>query len=65
MIISKKGAEKDKMWLPKCYWEALMRIMDDLDRRVRRLEIMLLKDAKNTIASLDDKKTGIEQKNNL
>lgn len=42
-----------------------MRKRDGLEKRVRRLEIMLLKDAKNTIASLDDKKTGIEQKNNL
>ena len=32
--------------------------MDDLERRVKRLELMLLEDATNKIASLRDKKAG-------
>ena len=38
------------MWIPKWYWEAQIRQRDELERRVNRLELILLQDAKNKIA---------------
>lgn len=49
------------MWLPKHYWELIIRKQDDLERRVKRLELMGLEEAKNKIASLGNGKTGLEE----
>lgn len=46
------------MWISKWYFEAQSRKMNDLERRVKRLELMLLEDATNKIASLQNKKIG-------
>lgn len=46
------------MFVPKWYFEAQCRKMDALERRVKRLELMLLEDTTNKIASLRDKKAG-------
>lgn len=46
------------MWVPKWYWEAKTRQIDELERRVKRLELMMLQDAKNKIASLSDNEAG-------
>ena len=50
------------MWFPKWYWESLIRRQEDLERRVKRLELILLKDAENKIASLSNKEAGTEYK---
>lgn len=46
------------MWVPKWYIEAQIRQRDELERRVKRLELILLKDAENKIANLKDEKAG-------
>lgn len=46
------------MWIPKWYWEAQDRLYRDLERRVKRLELMLMKDAQDKIASLRDENAG-------
>ena len=46
------------MWIPKWYWESSIRRQDDLESRVKRLELILLKEAENKIASLSDKEAG-------
>lgn len=46
------------MWIPKWYFEAQARKMNDLERRTRRLEFIILEDAKRKIASLSDKEAG-------
>ena len=46
------------MWVPKWYFEAQERTVKDLERRVKRLELICLADAENKIASLRDSKTG-------
>lgn len=53
------------MWIPKWYWEAQDRLYRDLERRVERLELMLLKDAQDKIASLQDEKAGSVQSDGL
>lgn len=53
------------MWIPKWYWEAQNRLYYDLERRVKRLELMLLKDAQDKIASLQDEKAGSVQSDGL
>lgn len=50
------------MWIPKWYWEAQIRQRDELERRVNRLELILLQDAKNKIASLKDEEAGTNKK---
>ena len=42
------------MWVPKWYWEAKTRQIDELERRVKRLELIMLDDASYKIASLSD-----------
>lgn len=42
------------MFVPKWYWEYTSRKQDELERRVKRLELILLKEAENKIASLSD-----------
>lgn len=46
------------MWIPKWYWEAQNRLYHDLERRVKRLELILMKDAQDKIASLRDENAG-------
>ena len=46
------------MWIPRWYWEKSVKKLNDLERRVKRLELMLLVDAENKIASLRDEKAG-------
>ncbi len=38
------------MWIPRWYFEAQARRVNDLERRVKRLESILLKDAENKYA---------------
>ena len=47
-----------KMWMPKWYWESLIRQQRELERRVKSLELLAYKDAQNKIASLRDEKAG-------
>ena len=35
------------MWIPKWYWEYASRKQDELERRVKRLELILMKEAEN------------------
>lgn len=46
------------MWVPKWYWKHTSEKQDELERRVKRLELILLKEAQNKIASLSDKDAG-------
>lgn len=46
------------MWIPKWYWEKSVEKLNNLERRVKRLELLLLADAENKIASLRDEKAG-------
>lgn len=53
------------MRIPKWFFEAQIRKCDDLDRRVKRLEIILMKDAQNKIASLRDEDAGSASKDGI
>lgn len=53
------------MWVPKWYMEAVIRKQDDLERRVKRLELMQLEEAKNKMASLQDEKAGSFERDGL
>lgn len=46
------------MWVPKWYWKHTSEKQAELERRVKRLEFILLKEAENNIASLSDKEAG-------
>ncbi len=46
------------MWVPKWYWENISRQQEELKRRVKRLELILLRDAENKIASFRNEKAG-------
>lgn len=46
------------MWIPKWYFEAQARKMNDLERRTKRLELIIMEDAKRKKASLSDKEAG-------
>lgn len=46
------------MRIPKWYLEAQARRIDRLERRIRRLELICLEDAKSKIASLRDEEAG-------
>ena len=48
------------MWIPRRYREISIRRQEELERRVKRLELILLKEAENKIASLSDKEAGKE-----
>ena len=50
------------MWVPKWYWEAKTRQINELERRVKRLELMLLTDAERTIEKLMDEEYGTGMK---
>lgn len=43
------------MWIPKWYWERSTERQEELERRVKRLELILLREAKNKITSLSDR----------
>ena len=47
-----------KVWVPKWYWKHTSEKQDELERRVKRLELILLKEAQNKIASLSEKDAG-------
>lgn len=51
------------MWVPKWYWEYASKKQDELERRVKRLERILLREAENRIASFADKEAGAAYKN--
>lgn len=46
------------MWIPKWYLEAQERRIDRMERRIKRLELICLEDAKSKIASLRDEEAG-------
>ena len=46
------------MWIPKWYWEYASRKQDELERRIKRLELILMKEAENKIASLSATEAG-------
>lgn len=46
------------MWIPKWYLENQIRQRDELERRVKRLELILLQDAESKIANLKDEEVG-------
>ncbi|NUN85070.1 hypothetical protein [Coprococcus comes] len=51
-----------KTWIPRRYWEISIRRQEELERRVKRLELILLKEAENKLASLSDKEAGKKYK---
>lgn len=53
------------MWIPKWYWKKSVEKLNDLERRVKRLELILLADAENKIASLRDEKAGTVMQNGI
>lgn len=46
------------MWIPKWYLENQIRQRVELERRVKRLELMMLQDAESKIANLKDEEVG-------
>ena len=50
------------VWIPRWYWENVIRRQDELERRVKRLELIFLQEAENKIASLSNKEAGKEYK---
>lgn len=46
------------MWVPKWYFEAQERNVKDLERRVKRLELICLEEARNKIANLRNSEAG-------
>ena len=57
--VSKRSEQEVfKVWVPKWYWKHTSEKQDELERRVKRLELILLKEAQNKIASLSDKDAG-------
>lgn len=46
------------MWIPKWFWDNQVQKIDEMDRRVKRLELILMRDAQAKIASLRDEMTG-------
>lgn len=46
------------MWITKWYLENQIRQRDELERRVKRLELMMLQDAESKIANLKDEEVG-------
>lgn len=53
------------MWVPKRYLELRAKQVDELERRVKRLELICLHDAENKIASLSNKEAGSILKDGL
>ena len=46
------------MWVPKWYWETKLRQEEEIKRRIKRLELIILEDANRKIASLQDEEAG-------
>lgn len=46
------------MWIPKWFWDNQVQKIDEMDRRVKRLELILMRDAQAKIASLRDETAG-------
>ncbi len=46
------------MFVSRGAWIVLIREQEEMERRIKRLELMLYEDAKNKIASLEDKEAG-------
>lgn len=46
------------VFMPKAVIENFMRKQNDMERRIKRLELMNLQEAQNKLASLTDKETG-------
>ncbi len=46
------------MWIPKWFWDNQAKKIDEMERRVKRLELILMKDAESKIASLRDETAG-------
>nr|DAL37610.1 MAG TPA_asm: hypothetical protein [Caudoviricetes sp.] len=46
------------MWIPKWYFEKKIKEIEEIERRVKRLELIILKDAERKIASLSNEKAG-------
>ena len=40
------------MWIPRRYWEISIRRQEELERRVKRLELILLKEAENKMTDI-------------
>lgn len=53
------------MWIPKWYWESIIRQQRELERRVKRMELIAYEDARNKIASLRDEKAGTVSKDGI
>lgn len=53
------------MWIPKWYWESIIRQQRELERRIKRLELIAYEDARNKIASLRDEKAGTVSKDRI
>lgn len=53
------------MWIPKWYWENIIRQQRELERRVKRLELVAYEDARNKIVSLRDEKAGTVSKDGI
>ena len=53
------------MWIPKWYWENIIRQQRELERRVKRLELVAYEDERNKIASLRDEKSGTVSKDGI
>lgn len=53
------------MWISQWRWEYMLKTQIDLERRVKRLELIMLNDAKNKIASLGDKEAGAAHKEGI
>lgn len=47
-----------EMWIPKWFWDNQAKKIDEMERRVKRLELILMKDAESKIASLRDETAG-------
>ena len=60
IVVVSKGVEV--VWIPRWYWENAIRRQDELERRVKRLELIFLQEAENKIASLSNKEAGKEYK---
>lgn len=47
-----------RMFVPKWYFEAQYKKINDLERRVKRIELIFMEESKRRIASLSDKEAG-------
>lgn len=57
---SSRRREVGKMWFSRNFAELLLRHIDDLERRIKRLEQLEYETCKNKIASLKNEESGKE-----